>query len=74
MSSHQQVITKLTPPISKTLPGYTEVSDPVYYDPLNKVFTVGERAEFEPISDNWSLEHGGMGIQTKGNQVSRCRQ
>ena len=65
MSSHQQVITKLTPPISKTLPGYTEVSDPVYYDPLNKVFTVGERAEFEPISDNWYWNMGEWAYRQK---------
>lgn len=47
------LIKKLTLPYSKTLPGYQEVSDPVYYDPANKVFSVGEYAEFEPMSDNW---------------------
>ncbi len=61
----QQTVRKYTYPVSKMLPGYTEVSEPIYYDPLNKIFTLGERGEFDPIKDNWIWDLGAWAERQK---------
>lgn len=50
--SQVQTIRRATPLHSK-IPGYQEISDPLYYDHAKRVFTLGERAEYEPLTYNW---------------------
>lgn len=52
MSQQMQVIRRATPLHSK-VPGYIEISDPIYFDHATMTFTQGEHAEFEPVKDNW---------------------
>lgn len=52
MSQTVQKIHRYTKPYSK-MPGYQEVSPPIWYDPHNKIFALGEFSEIEPDWSNW---------------------